>query len=373
MKIKDLIKYFNNKSMEIYQIRDSTSRFRAASYKRIANKIEAVYSSTEKATIEKINKLDISDYMKTKAIEIINGKNKIQKELKQKTKTTNDKTKTTNDKTTNDKTKTTNDKTKTTNDKTKTTNDKTTKRQTTNDKTKTTNDKTTSDKTKLINELSQLIGIGPEKAKKIIAEGLTDIKQLNNKKYKEMLPEETKLFISLKPLREIPNEDIKALEPYIINPSKKIGKTYIVGSYRRKKPTSRDIDVMLVSSKDGALDKYLESIKKELPNAIFPYAKGKDKLSFIIDTSKANIINTKNNVYKVDVFRTLPEDEISMLLYSTGSKEHNILMRQKAKKLGYLLNQKGLFKDNEKIKNLNSEEDYFNILGMTYKTPKDRI
>jgi DNA polymerase/3'-5' exonuclease PolX len=349
MKIKDLIKYFNNKSMEIYQIRDPTSRFRAASYKRIANKIEAVYSSTEKATIEKINKLDISDYMKTKAIEIINGKNKIQKELKQKTKTTNDKRQNKNDKPTND---------KPTNDKTKTTNDKT---------------KTTSDKTKLINELSQLIGIGPEKAKKIIAEGLTDIKQLNNKKYKEMLPEETKLFISLKPLREIPNEDIKALEPYIINPSKKIGKTYIVGSYRRKKPTSRDIDVMLVSSKDGALDKYLESIKKELPNAIFPYAKGKDKLSFIIDTSKANIINTKNNVYKVDVFRTLPEDEISMLLYSTGSKEHNILMRQKAKKLGYLLNQKGLFKDNEKIKNLNSEEDYFNILGMTYKTPKDRI
>jgi len=373
MKIKDLIKYFNNKSMEIYQIRDPTSRFRAASYKRIANKIEAVYSSTEKATIEKINKLDISDYMKTKAIEIINGKNKIQKELKQKTKT---KTKTTNDKTktTSDKTKTTNDKTtndKTTNDKTKTTSDKPTNDKPTNDKP--INDKPTNDKTKLINELSQLIGIGPEKAKKIIAEGLTDIKQLNNKKYKEMLPEETKLFISLKPLREIPNEDIKALEPYIINPSKKIGKTYIVGSYRRKKPTSRDIDVMLVSSKDGALDKYLESIKKELPNAIFPYAKGKDKLSFIIDTSKANIINTKNNVYKVDVFRTLPEDEISMLLYSTGSKEHNILMRQKAKKLGYLLNQKGLFKDNEKIKNLNSEEDYFNILGMTYKTPKDRI
>ena len=218
-----------------------------------------------------------------------------------------------------------------------------------------------------------MVGLGPEKAKKIISEGLTDIKQLNNKKYKELLPEETKLFMSLKPLREIPHEDIKILESYIINAAKRIGNAYIVGSYRRKKPTSRDIDVMLVANKENALDKYLDSIKKELPNAIYPYAKGKDKLSFIIDTSKTNIINTKNNAYKLDIFRTLPEDEISMLLYSTGSKEHNIIMRQKAKRLGYLLNQKGLFKNGEKIKKLNTEEDYFNILGMQYKQPKDRI
>ena len=347
MKIKDLIKYFNNKSIEIDKVKDATSRFRSISYKRVANKIEDEYKGTENATVEKINKLDISDYMKNKANEFINGKFNAEKELKQKNKNielTNSKLKSLSNTKLDIK-----------------------------DKTKSNTKLDIKDKTKLINELSQLIGLGPEKAKKIIKEGLTDIKQLNNKKYKEMLPEETKLFINLKPLREIPNEDIKLLEPYIINPSKKIGKIYIVGSYRRKKPTSRDIDVMLVSNKRDALDKYLESIKKELPNSIYPYAKGQDKLSFIIDTSKANIINTKNNVYKVDVFRTLPEDEISMLLYSTGSKEHNILMRQKAKKLGYLLNQKGLFKNGKKIKYLNSEEDYFKILGMTYKIPKERI
>ena len=347
MKFKDLIKYLNNKSLEISQNRDTTSRFRSNSYKRVANKIEAEYKESETVNIEKINKLDLSDYMKNKIEELLSGKVKPIKDSDIKKK----QTKLNNVSSIKSSIKS---------------NENTTKN-TSNDTTK------TAKNNKLINELSQMIGLGPEKAKKIISEGLTDIKQLNNKKYKELLPEETKLFMSLKPLREIPHEDIKILESYIINAAKRIGKAYIVGSYRRKKPISRDIDVMLVANKENALDKYLDSIKKELPNAIYPYAKGKDKLSFIIDTSKTNIINTKNNAYKLDIFRTLPEDEISMLLYSTGSKEHNIIMRQKAKRLGYLLNQKGLFKNGEKIKNLNTEEDYFNILGMTYKQPKDRV
>lgn len=372
MKIKDLIKHFNNKSIEINQKRDPTARFRSVSYKRVANKIEAEYKGTETATMEKINKLDISDYMKNKAEEILSGKVKPLKESDIKIKKNDIKQNKIVDAVSNTKLKGI---TKNQSGNPASLKDTKTKYKVTSDKHNIKQNKTLDavSKTKLINELSNMIGIGPEKAKKLILEGLSDIKQLNNKKYKDLLPEETKLFMSLKPLREIPHEDIKMLEPYIIDSSKRIGKAYIVGSYRRKKPISRDIDVMLVSNKENALDKYLECIKKELPNAIYPYAKGNDKLSFIIDTSKANIINTKNNVYKLDVFRTLPEDEVSMLLYSTGSKEHNIMMRQKAKKLGYLLNQKGLFKNGEKIKNLNTEEDYFNILGMKYKQPKDRI
>ena len=66
MKFKDLIKHFNNKSIEISQNRDPTSRFRSNSYKRVANKIEAKYKESETVNIEKINTLDLSDYMKNK-------------------------------------------------------------------------------------------------------------------------------------------------------------------------------------------------------------------------------------------------------------------------------------------------------------------
>ena len=104
-------------------------------------------------------------------------------------------------------------------------------------------------------------------------------------------------------------------------------------------------------------------------------------MSFIIDAENAiaeNAIESKEiepnkKIYKIDVFRTSIEDQIPMLLYSTGSKEFNIVMRGKAKKLGYLLNQKGLFKKGEKVDNLTSEKDYFDILGMAYQEPRERF
>jgi DNA polymerase (family 10) len=84
----------------------------------------------------------------------------------------------------------------------------------------------------------------------------------------------------------------------------------------------------------------------------------------------------KDSIYKLDIFRVLPKDHIPMLLYSTGSKEHNIILRQIAKKKGMLLNQKGLFKKTAsgmtQIDGLNSERAYFTALGLKYKEPKER-
>ena len=235
------------------------------------------------------------------------------------------------------------------------------------------------------------MGLGKEKSKVLIDAGIKNINQLHMKKYKELLPEETKLFIDLKPIREIPRADITAIESQILDSASDIGKAIIVGSYRREKQTSRDIDVMLVSDDEDAIEKYLGKLQTKLPNSIYPYSKGYDKLSLIVvmpneiitninqfNSSKSlknkQIDESKNDkVYKLDVFRTLPEDEIPMLLYSTGSKEHNILMRGKAKKLGYLLNQKGLYKNGKKIENLNTEQDYFDILEIEYKEPKNRV
>ena len=68
----------------------------------------------------------------------------------------------------------------------------------------------------------------------------------------------------------------------------------------------------------------------------------------------------------------LPEHEFQAgLLYFTGSKDFNISMRSRAKSLGYVLNQHGLFKGNERV-HVYTEKDIMNQLNMEFVSPLHR-
>ena len=76
-------------------------------------------------------------------------------------------------------------------------------------------------------------------------------------------------------------------------------------------------------------------------------------------------------VRRIDI-RFVPfQSYYSALLYFTGSYQLNQEMRQIAKKLGYKLNEYGLYK-NKKLIKVNSEKDIFDKLKMKYKEPKYR-
>ncbi len=315
----------------ISELKTSTEpniKFRINSYLKVVTQIESNLLPEIEVNNKIIDRLLITDYMKNKLKSIIKDKTK--------------------DKST--------DKTK---DKTK---DKNTDKPT--DKTKDINTE------QLIKDLILIHGIGMERAKQLISDGLTSVNQLKTKKFYLTLPEETKAFLKLKPKKEIPNINIKKLEPMILSLSDNNSKITLVGSYRRKKPVSSDIDVMVVSDDTDAINKFLSKLNKTF-SSVYPYSKGQDKLSVIIDVS--NVLNEKNLSYKLDAFRVNKNEEIPMLLYSTGSKLFNITMRSKAKKNGYLLNQHGLFRNGSLITGLNSEEDYFKILQMDYLKPEERL
>jgi DNA polymerase/3'-5' exonuclease PolX len=368
---KQLSDAFHNHAVELGESKDPTAKFRSTSYDRVASKIESM-SKKSKLTKADIDKLDISDHMKIIANKLLSGgqMKKVKSGNSSKSKTSDIKS----------------------------------------SKSKTSDIKSSRpiDNIKLLKELSEFMGIGKERAKVLIEAGVKNVNSLHMKKYFDLLPEETKLFIKLKPLTKIPHEHIDVLKLYIDSLEKPDLKIRLVGSYRRGKPFSSDIDVMIVSDNENAIDIFYKALSNELDGKVYPYSKGKDKLSLIVDMTdlleqdmsymdeklikegrrkhdNVSYMDEKlikegrrkhdnvSYIYKIDVFRTLPEDEIPMMLYSTGSKEFNVGMRGKAKKLGYLLNQKGLFKDGKKIENLDTEEDYFNILDMEYKEPKDRI
>lgn len=220
---------------------------------------------------------------------------------------------------------------------------------------------------KLINDLTNFTGIGKSKANVLINSGLTKISDLNKKKYKNQLNDATKLFMKYKPLQKIPYLHIKKIEKKLTG----FPDSHLVGSFRRKKPYSTDIDVMIVSNNEKILDLYLKYLKNKFKN-IYVYSKGVDKVSLIV------LINSTENIYyKIDIFRTPIKNKYSMLLYSTGSKEFNIRMRSIASRMGYLLNQDGLYKVKNNIPNknpikVNSERDFFNKLNMDYVEPKNR-
>jgi DNA polymerase/3'-5' exonuclease PolX len=224
-------------------------------------------------------------------------------------------------------------------------------------------------KSQLFDELINVAGIGKKKANELTNMGLTDIKQLSQNKWKSHLSSGTIILLKNKPLRRIPHETIKKLERKFT--AFKLAKSILVGGFIRKKPFSKDIDVMIVSNKTTnhhtIIPEYIKYLNTQFPE-VHVYAKGVDKSSLVI--------KPKNNkqYLKVDIFATPVKYQHAMLLYAIGSKKHNIKMRGLARRKGYILNQYGLYKltSPDKPVSVKSERDFFRILGMPYVLPMDR-
>jgi DNA polymerase/3'-5' exonuclease PolX len=139
-------------------------------------------------------------------------------------------------------------------------------------------------------------------------------------------------------------------------------------------PFSKDIDVLLCGH-GAVLDDYIQCLKNRFDKKVFIYSKGSDKASLIIQPSQEKA--AKNLWYKIDIFCATEETYFSHLLYGTGSKDFNINMRARARRMGLLLNQKGLFKvDGTDVKKINTDTDneraFFKYLDMEYIEPHNR-
>jgi len=138
---------------------------------------------------------------------------------------------------------------------------------------------------------------------------------------------------------------------------KEIDDIEVAGSVRRKKDTIKDIDILVTSRKPKEImDKFihLDLVKEVLAHG----------------ETKSSVIAKENNM-QVDL-RVLEHESFgSALLYFTGSKEFNIRLRQLAIKMGYKVNEYGVFKKNKKLAG-KTEEDIFSLLKMAYIPPELR-
>ena len=263
MNFKLLGELFDQHAASLSSIKSDNVKFRIASYKKVAGIIHKQTHPFDIATVDKINMLPITQYMKNKANEFISNK------------------------------------------------------------------------------------------KEMTKKEMTKKKDPTNKK--------DTAYSELNPVAKIPHEFIQKFEAIIKKISTRTLKLTLVGSYRRKKPYSSDIDIMITSDKDNAIELFKNKIEKLFESRV--YSQGSDRISMILIAEIP---------FKIDAFRTPVASEIPMLIYATGSKEFNIYMRGVAKRKGYLLNQKGIYENGKPIPNLKKEEDYFKLLSIPYTLPEHR-
>lgn len=132
------------------------------------------------------------------------------------------------------------------------------------------------------------------------------------------------------------------------------------GSLRRFRETVGDIDV-LVGAHDGAP---IMAALVELPGVGEVLARGETKTSLIMASSGL----------QVDVRVVAPEGFGAALMYFTGSKAHNIRLRQRALSKGWLLNEYGLFRDGDAkvLVAAETEEAIYESLGLPWIAPPMR-
>ncbi len=221
-------------------------------------------------------------------------------------------------------------------------------------------------------EMLSIEGLGPKRVKQIYdAFGVTSLEEL--KKYAESgeldkLPGFGPKLIEkiLKGVKQLKKAGIrflwadveeiaKELKEYLLDfPGVEI--VEIAGSYRRKKETVGDLDILVIAKDYPKVSEYFVKFKrvKEI------YSAGLTRSTVFLD-----------NGLQVDLRAVSKESYGATLHYFTGSKAHNIEIRKLALLKGLKVNEYGVYRGDEKIAG-KSEEEVYKVLGLDYIEPELR-
>ena len=219
-----------------------------------------------------------------------------------------------------------------------------------------------------LGEIAALPGLGPKRVKllhdKLKVSTLADLHRViaagRLREIRGFGPKiEKKIFAALKkPSAEkrfkltVAEAEADALVAFLRN-----GKHVVVaGSYRRRRDTVGDLDVLVTAQDGTAVGKRL--VRYENVGEVL--AHGPTRTTVVLRSG-----------LQVDV-RVVPEPSYgAALLYFTGSKAHNIALRGLANERGWKLNEYGLFAGRRRIAGA-SEEEVYKKLRLTFIPPEMR-
>lgn len=189
-------------------------------------------------------------------------------------------------------------------------------------------------------KVQTLAGFAAKTEQKILAE----IENLQSK------PDRTAVW-QLEPIVEMIENKLAAIQA--------IEKYSVAGSYRRVKEASKDIDFIIATTKPQEVR---EVLLKELP-VLKVIAAGDTKVSV-----------TLNSEHEIDVDFRLVElhQYASALNHFTGSKDHNIKMRQIAKEQGKKISEYGVELADGSMQHFNSEAEFYAYFDLPFIPPSVR-
>jgi DNA polymerase (family 10) len=138
-----------------------------------------------------------------------------------------------------------------------------------------------------------------------------------------------------------------------------VDKIEYAGSLRRRQETIGDIDILVTSKKKDSAKKIMDYFVK-YDDVLEVTAKGDTKSSLVLQSG----MDVDLRVVNSSCFG-------AALHYFTGSKQHNIKIRDLAKKKGLKVNEYGVFKG-EKLIGGKEENDIFKAVGLPFIIPELR-
>jgi len=239
-----------------------------------------------------------------------------------------------------------------------------------------------------VNLFTHIHGIGPKKAQELVDLGITTIDELRYRcigKNDKLVKLNDIQKIGLKYYEDICKrilrpeiDDFYVLFNIIFDEYAPPGSKFdIVGSYRRGLADSGDIDIILTNENNDStvLNIILDVLVSE--GIIIEFlSRGKIK-SMVIANLKSD--NSDNPARRIDFLYSPPTEYAFAILYFTGSKVFNPIVRQKALNMGYTLNEHGIspmvkgVKGTKVDKYFPNEKSILNFLGLEYVEPEKRV
>lgn len=153
-------------------------------------------------------------------------------------------------------------------------------------------------------------------------------------------------------------EAVKFIEDILVG-IEHISEFSVAGSYRRTKETSKDLDFIIATSEP-------KSVKEKLLSALpvqETIASGDTKVSVTVEFQ---------DMIDIDFRLVAPKEFVTALHHFTGSKDHNVRMRQLAKSQQKKISEYGVEQPDGSIMTFKSEVEFYDHFGLPFIPPSVR-
>ncbi|MBD3182447.1 DNA polymerase/3'-5' exonuclease PolX [Candidatus Poribacteria bacterium] len=223
-----------------------------------------------------------------------------------------------------------------------------------------------------LDELMDIPGLGAKRARKLYEElGITSLDELKKAAESGKISEiegfgqktEENILEELKHGGEGEKRiQISVAEEYVIplidylQDMDGVNQVEVAGSYRRRKETVGDLDILVTGDTHNRIIEYF--IEYDEVDEVA--SKGETRSSIVL-----------NSGIQVDLRAVSQGSYGAALLYFTGSKSHNVKLRNMAIDRDLKINEYGVFKDKERIVG-KTEKEIYEILDLSYIDPELR-